>query len=292
MSYKIIGGPLAPLVLAANTVEQRNGTTAQVTRIYNTYTDANTYERLALSWVSNIARIEVEQSGGSDREMVVKSRSTMTLETANSGTIALKPNGTVTWNVPAGGVLQPNANNSYDLGDSTHLLRSAYIGTSVIHSMGTGAGTASMMGVANVNVTAVGNVGAGEDDLITYALPANSLSANGKGLFIKAWGTTANNANAKTVKLYLGSAALMSFALVASIAGTWIIEALVFRSGSNTQEAVADLVSVGVAGAAVTAVTVSSPTQTDTGALTVKCTGTATSDNDVTQKGLLTAYLA
>lgn len=150
---------------------------------------------------------------------------------------------------------------------------------------------ASIVSLANVNTTAVGNVGAGEDDLITYSLPANALSANGKGIVIRVWGTTANNINAKTLKLYFGSAVLLSFALVASIAGTWVIDATVVRSGSNTQEAVAHLVSVGVAGVAVTAVTVSSPTQTDTSAVVVKCTGTATSDNDIIQKGATVFFL-
>ena len=150
---------------------------------------------------------------------------------------------------------------------------------------------ASVVSVANINTTAVGNVGAGEDDLITYSLPANRLSANGKGVLIRVWGTTANNANTKTLKLYFGSAVLLSFALVASIAGTWVIDATVVRSGSNTQEAVADLVSVGVAGAAVTAVTVSSPTQTDSNANTIKCTATATTDNDVIQKGATVFFL-
>ena len=65
--------------------------------------------------------------------------------------------------------------------------------------------TSQQGGVLNVNTTAVGNVTTGEDNLITYSLPANTLSVNGMALRIVAWGLTANNANAKTLKVYFGT---------------------------------------------------------------------------------------
>jgi hypothetical protein len=48
---------------AANTFSQRNGTNAQTFRLYNTYTDASNYERLALTWDSNVAKIQPEAAG-------------------------------------------------------------------------------------------------------------------------------------------------------------------------------------------------------------------------------------
>ena len=47
----------------ANTIAQRNGTTAQKHYIYNTWTDASNYERLALSWASNTPSIRTEKAG-------------------------------------------------------------------------------------------------------------------------------------------------------------------------------------------------------------------------------------
>ena len=50
---------------AANTLAQRNGVNAQAFNLYNTYTDASNYERLAVTWVgtSNIATIKSENAG-------------------------------------------------------------------------------------------------------------------------------------------------------------------------------------------------------------------------------------
>ncbi len=48
---------------AANTLAQRNGAAAQAFNIYNTYTDASNYERLAIKCVLNVATIAAENSG-------------------------------------------------------------------------------------------------------------------------------------------------------------------------------------------------------------------------------------
>ena len=48
---------------AANTLAQRNGTNAQVFRVYNTYTSASQYERAYLGWNNNIFQIGVDTAG-------------------------------------------------------------------------------------------------------------------------------------------------------------------------------------------------------------------------------------
>lgn len=143
-------------------------------------------------------------------------------------------------------------------------------------------------GVATINTTAVGNVGAGTDDLMTYSLPANALSANGKGIRITAWGTTANNANAKTVTLEWGDAAtVLTTALTASIVGQWRITATVIRTGASTQDVSAMLVQ----GATVIVdQEQTAATQTDTAAIQIAVTGTATANNDIVQEGLLVEF--
>lgn len=48
---------------AAGIFAQRNGVNSQVLRVYNTYTDASNYERLALKWNSNAFQIQPEAAG-------------------------------------------------------------------------------------------------------------------------------------------------------------------------------------------------------------------------------------
>ena len=48
---------------ATNELSQRNGTNAQTFRVYNTYTDASNYERLGITWASNICTISPENAG-------------------------------------------------------------------------------------------------------------------------------------------------------------------------------------------------------------------------------------
>ena len=55
---------------APNTLGQRNGVNAQTYNLYNTYTDASNYERLAIRWSSNDCLIQTQQAGtGASRQM-------------------------------------------------------------------------------------------------------------------------------------------------------------------------------------------------------------------------------
>lgn len=55
------------------------------------------------------------------------------------------------------------------------------------------------------SATQVGNIGTGEDTLHSFTLRANSLPSNGSGLFVRFAGRFAANANAKTLKFYVGA---------------------------------------------------------------------------------------
>lgn len=156
--------------------------------------------------------------------------------------------------------------------------------------MGTSGTVAPAITKANVNTTNVGNVGTGEDNLIVYnAMPANAMSANGKGVEITAWGTNANNANAKTLKLYFGAQVILTTSLTTNQAGFWRITANVIRTGSSTQDYTAQLLQ----GGTTTLIDVESGTSaiTDTANIIIKCTGDATADNDIVQEGLLVKFL-
>lgn len=166
-------------------------------------------------------------------------------------------------------------------------------GTSV--AVGTGSGTATTVGIANLNTTVVGNVGAGEDVLMTYDLPANSLSANKKGVMVSMWGKTANNANAKTLKVYFGSTMLCGLSLTTAQIGAWRVTYTAIRTGASIQNTALLIVecpdSVALAAPKMSHFTLDGVAQVDTAAITIKATGTATADNDVTQEGMLVEFL-
>jgi hypothetical protein len=136
----------------------------------------------------------------------------------------------------------------------------------------------------NANTTTVGNVSTGEDDLMTYSLSANQLQA-GSCVRISAWGTIANNANSKTLKLYFGSVVLTA-SLPTSVAETWRVEAVIIASDANAQSYSASIITATSQDAESGTLT-----ETDTDAIEIKCTGEATSTNDITQNGLSVEYL-
>ena len=156
---------------------------------------------------------------------------------------------------------------------------------------GTGTAEPVMVGTISVNTTAVGNVGGGTDDLMTYSLPANSLSASGKGIRVTAWGTVANNAAAKAATFNFGATSL-SLALRSNQDGVWRVEFLVIRTGSNAQTLTGRFQGGPVNAAATDHLTfAAAPAETDSGAITIKCTGAATSDNDIVQKGMIVEFI-
>jgi hypothetical protein len=74
---------------AANTLAQRNGTNAQTTRVYNTFTSTTNFERAKLEWSSNVLRIGTEKgsAGGTARDME--------LQTDGTTRITLKADGAI-----------------------------------------------------------------------------------------------------------------------------------------------------------------------------------------------------
>ena len=83
---------------AANTLAQRNGVNAQTFNIYNTYTDASNYERLALRWSGNDAIIGVQVAGTGTFRQLHHVGQTHRFFVGNSGT-------TFAWNIDTSGHL-------------------------------------------------------------------------------------------------------------------------------------------------------------------------------------------
>jgi hypothetical protein len=187
--------------------------------------------------------------------------------------------------------------------NTTEWISAQHDGTNGLLQVGTGAvavqpgagtGRALVGGALNTNATPVGN-GADitEDVLITYPLPANSLTVNTRGVEIHAWGTTTNNVDTKMLKCYFGATAIMTQALTVSIAGVWDVRATVLRTGAAGEEAIATLSSQGAAGVAMVTVLDTQPAADTTAAITIKCTGqaNAATANDIKQNGQTVEYI-
>ncbi len=183
-----------------------------------------------------------------------------------------------------------------ELGLKAPLASPTFTGTP-LETMGTGSGTAALIGKASINTTTVGNIGGGTDDLMTYSIPANSLSANGKGIRITAWGATGNNANAKTLIFTFGATNAGVTGLTVSIAGAWVAQVVIVRSAANTQVGyltVTETVngsSPVVAPKAYQVISFNSLFETDTSAIVTKFMAQATADNDIIQRGMLVEYI-
>lgn len=149
---------------------------------------------------------------------------------------------------------------------------------------GTGSQLVQAGGSLEVNATAVGNVGSGEDDLMTFSVPASVLGANGDYLEISAFGTFAANANNKRIRAKFGATTLLDTTALAINDDAFHLRVQIIRTGATSQIAIATI-STGDA-LLVSQTAYSTPAETLSGAITFKLTGEATSDNDISQKAL------
>lgn len=126
--------------------------------------------------------------------------------------------------------------------------------------------------VLETNVTPVGTgADTTEDNLMTYSLPANTLSTNGMGVRVTALGVGVNTADATTVRAYFGSTLLGTLVLTASQVNSWRAEFEVFRTGAATQVTGCTISNGGTAQASQT--TANTASATLSGAVTLKFTG-------------------
>jgi predicted RecA/RadA family phage recombinase len=140
-------------------------------------------------------------------------------------------------------------------------------------------------GNLNVNTTSASNIDAGETDLISYVLPANTMINAGDYLEIEAWGVFAANGNNKTVKLKFGSQTILTTGAVAANDGSWSIKAKILRLSASSQEIISEVISSNSSVA--DSATRTAGTQTLSNSNTITCTGTATTSADITQYALV-----
>jgi len=146
-------------------------------------------------------------------------------------------------------------------------------------------------GVVSKQAVAIGNVDTGQDNLMSYSLPANAFSSVGQALRVTAWGTTANNANAKTIKLFFAGTEIATLSLTTSQANAWRIDGEIMWRASGLATCAITLVQGGVVmQSTIIATTVASINAAI--ANPVQITGQGTASSDVLQRGMLVEYIA
>ena len=158
--------------------------------------------------------------------------------------------------------------------------------TTVIASQG--ATTYKLGGSLTVNTTDVGNVGVGEDDLMTYSVPAALLAGNGDYIEFTMSFKLAANANTKQVKVKFGGTTIYASGAQAQNDGVIEITGKIIRTGAATQRITYSVTSSGTLftdyADYVTAA------ETLSGAVTLKATGEATSNDDISEKILTVKF--
>lgn len=135
--------------------------------------------------------------------------------------------------------------------------------------------------------TVRGNTGTGEDNLETYTVPAGLLSAVNRGIEVEAWGRYENNANAKTLKIYFGTAVIGTFNLTVGQSGTWWVKARIVSTStaSDTQDVAIWFKQYGTT-AQDTFVANGTATENEEAAIVTKLTAEATTTSDIRQEGM------
>ena len=161
-----------------------------------------------------------------------------------------------------------------------------------ILTAGTGTGTAPISGTLNIQSTSDTCATFGsEEDFFSYTLPANSLSANNRSIFVRAWGDTAGNANNKRLRLYFGGTLIADSTAAAFNAQNWRFNAEIIRTGAATEVAnvvlnVAAATASNIAHVQNTALAIDT-----TAAIIIKVTGLcATANDDATQRGMVVGF--
>lgn len=147
-------------------------------------------------------------------------------------------------------------------------------------------------GALDVDTSALGNVGTGEDTIASYTVPANTLANNGDSIWFEAFGTAANNGNSKTLKVYFGSAEIVA-AADTDWGLEWTLRGRIIRTGTATQKAYVNFSTsapLGTGSLAGGAGVNMSVTEDETGTITLAITAEATSDNDLVCEGMIAGY--
>lgn len=90
--------------------------------------------------------------------------------------------------------------------------------------------------LVGINVTQAANSGTGETDLHSFTIPLDHFSANKRALRVKAYGSFADTANTKTLKLYVGTEDFtLNPTTTAAQNVRFEVEAIILRTAADAQ---------------------------------------------------------
>lgn len=140
---------------AANTLALRNGTAAQSCNIYETFTDASNYSRLAITTGGSVFDIFATQAGsGTARGL--------RLYTVGATSLSLGTNFTIRWLMDSNGHFITAVDNTYDIGASGATRpRNVYVGTTLDVGNGININSAIAIGTNGDGIMLLRNNGGG-----------------------------------------------------------------------------------------------------------------------------------
>ena len=149
--------------------------------------------------------------------------------------------------------------------------------------------TLGLAGTIHTNSVAVSNTVFTEENLMSYAMPANILATNGDVLEITVWGTTGATANNKTLRFYLGATTVIDTGAVAANNQDFYFHLWVIRLGAASQEIILDF---RASGAFTNVLNTIAATEDLTATVTIRLTAECpTAASDATQKGFIVKWL-
>jgi parallel beta-helix repeat protein len=134
------------------------------------------------------------------------------------------------------------------------------------------------------NATFLQSSGATETDLASWTLPVNTFLNHGDSVLLEFFGAGANNANAKTVRVYVGNVTVLTFTPTAGQSSQFFIRArLVKRASINEQRCLVEVQQGGTTKQ--TDVIIANPNQTEASSILVRLTGQGVATGDVQSLG-------
>ncbi len=139
----------------------------------------------------------------------------------------------------------------------------------------------AMVGNAKSDVSTIGNVGTGVDNLLSFVIQANVLANTGDYAEFDAFGEFAANANNKTLKIVYGTTTIFNTGAVAFNASNWRIHAKILYTGASAQKTIVTFWSTDATTPFLQEIFAT--TESNAANKTIQFTGEATSNNDITQ---------
>ncbi len=139
----------------------------------------------------------------------------------------------------------------------------------------------AMIGNAKSDVSTIGNVGTGVDNLLSFVIQANVLANTGDYAEFDAFGEFAANANNKTLKIVYGTTTIFNTGAVAFNASNWRIHAKILYTGASAQKTIVTFWSNDATTPFLQEIFAT--TESNAANKTVQFTGEATSNDDITQ---------